>query len=62
MWCEVPQPIATAVSPGAGSRPATAGAMSAAFRHRAGWLAISLVMACIYVNVRPDPSDSNRND
>jgi hypothetical protein len=36
--------------------------MSAAFRHSAGWLAISLVMARIYVNVRPDRSDSNRND
>jgi hypothetical protein len=51
MWWEVPQPIAAAGSPGAGSRPATAGATLAAFCHRAGWLAISLVMARIEVNL-----------
>jgi len=51
MWWEVPQPIAAAGSPGAGSRPATAGARLAAFRHKAGWLAISVVMARIQVNL-----------
>jgi hypothetical protein len=30
-------------------------------RHRAGWLAM-LVMACIYLNLRPDRSGSNTND
>jgi hypothetical protein len=38
-------------SPVAGSRPTTAGAIAAAFRHNVGWLAISLVMARIQVNL-----------
>jgi hypothetical protein len=55
MWWEVPQPIAAAGSPGPGSKPATASATPAAFRHRAGWLAISLVMARIQVNLPSRP-------
>jgi hypothetical protein len=55
MWWEVPQPIAAAGSPGAGSKPVAAGARPAAFRHSAGWLAISLVMARIQVNLPSRP-------
>jgi hypothetical protein len=43
--------MAAAGSPGAGSKPVTTEAMPAVFRHRAGWLAISLVMARTQVNL-----------